>query len=297
MRKVAIITDETCDMPYHFFKKYDIEVFPFRIVFSDKVFNSVGINGELTLDEYYQKAQKELPTTSIPSIGIIMKILEIAFEKADSVIALLLTDQFSGIFNTVYNISKNGMIKNRDLSVINTEITGSALAALVLESARLAKAGKSKDYILSKINEWLPKVQYAGIMNTLENLVRTGRVKRTKKILCDFLKIKPCIHFENGNIEVIGKIRADDNLLIEQMKHFGEEAIHNMDPDSKTIIIGHNRWAEAAREIAEHMEANNPNGKEIIIQETGAIVANYTGRKLLTIGYLGKFQNNWLTKN
>ncbi|GAH12016.1 unnamed protein product [marine sediment metagenome] len=44
------------------------------------------------------------------------------------------------------------------------------------------------------------------------------------------------------------------------------------------------------------IDKHNPENKEIIVQETGPLTSFFTGRKLLTMGYIGKFDPDWLLK-
>ncbi|MBN1330246.1 MAG: DegV family protein [Candidatus Heimdallarchaeota archaeon] len=290
---IAIISDDTCDLPIEYIKKYDITIIPTKVIFSDKVFCSCGVDGELTLDEYYSRADNELPTTSTPSLGIIYKCFECALQKADSVIGIFLSDYLSPIASNAI-VVVNQHFPDKNISIHNSNVTGVGLASVVLETAIMVQNGYSFEEINAKIVEWLSQVNYAGIMFTLENLVRTGRVPKTKKFLADFFKVKPIVEFVNGQITVQGKIRADDDLIIKQMKKFGALALQNLNGESNHLFIGHARWPEAAGQIASYLQDNNPKEKKIIIQETGSIVANYVGKKTLTIGYIGAFEKEWL---
>ncbi|HUT81913.1 MAG TPA: DegV family protein [Candidatus Bathyarchaeia archaeon] len=290
---IAIITDDTCDLPIEYIKKYNITIIPTKVIFSDKVFCSCGVDGELTLDEYYSRAIYELPTTSTPSPGIIHKCFECALQKVDSAIGIFLSDHLSPIAPNA-KVVVNQHFPDKEISIYNSNVTGVGLASVVLEAAIMAQNGHSFDEINTKIVEWLSQVNYAGIMFTLENLVRTGRVPKTKKFLADFFKVKPIVEFVDGQISVQGKIRADDELIIRQMKKFGSLALKNLNGESDYLFIGHTRWPEAAEQIAFYMKENNPKGKKIIIQETGSIVANFVGSKTLTIGYIGAFNKDWL---
>lgn len=158
----------------------------------------------------------------------------------------------------------------------------------------LIENGCSFEELNIKIKEWLEHVNYAGIMFTLENLVRTGRVPKTKKYLADFFKIKPIVQFVDGQVSIQDKIRANDQHIINQMKKYGCHVLDNLIDDANHIFIGHTRWPEAAEIIAKHLEENNSRKMKIIIQETGAIVANFVGKKALTFGYIGSFDKNWL---
>lgn len=292
MVKVAIISDDTCDLPMELLEEYNITLVPVKVIFSDRVFCSCGVAGELTLEEYYKRAEQELPTTSQPSPGAIVQAFEKAFQIADEVIAIFISQYMSPIANTTRRIVEQ-YFPDKKISIYDSQVTSVGLAIVVLEAARLAKEGYSREEINDHIKVWLEQIHFTGIMCTLENLVRTGRVPKAKKYLADFFKIKPIVKFIDGQVSVRGKIRADDSLILSQMKKFGKKAIEHMDGESEFIFIGHTRWPSAAEEIKAYLENYNTQGKKIIIQETGAIVANYVGQKTLTFGYLGKFNDDW----
>ncbi len=86
MVKVAILTDDTCDLPVELIEKLGIIIIPVKIIFSDQVYLSSGPTGELSLNEYYEKTVSEIPTTSTPSPGIIFQKFEEALQKADAAI-------------------------------------------------------------------------------------------------------------------------------------------------------------------------------------------------------------------
>jgi DegV family protein with EDD domain len=298
MRKVAIVTDDTCDIPAELIDKLEIIQVPTKVIFSDKTFSSTGVKGELSIDEYYERADKELPTTSTASLGEICKALNDAFEKAAAVIAIYVSNHMSPYVNNTQTCI-NQYYKDKNIRVFDSKATSVGLGIVVLEAARLAQKGHSFDEIVNQVDVWINQIHFAGIMHTLENLVRTGRVPKTKKFMADFFKVKPIVKFVDGQVSVQGKIRASENLIIKQMKKFGRLAVEHMNGESDYVIIGHTRWQEAAEQMAEYIETHNPNNKKIIIQETGAIVANYVGKKTLTIGYLGQYDDDWLqnTKN
>ena len=298
MTKVAILSDDTCDLPAELIRELDINILPVKIIFSDKVFKSCGPIGELSIDEYYRRLEKELPTTSTPSPGIIWKKLEESFSKADAAIGIFISNEMSPIAANTQALIKQ-RFPDKKIKIYDSKVTSVALAVLVLEAKKMADKGMTFEEITERLDNYMEQIHYAGIMFTLENLVRTGRVPKTKKFLADFFKVKPIVKFIDGKVEVQGKIRANDALIIKQMKKYGRNVLENINGITDYVMIGHTRWPEAAEEIAEYMHLNNPKNKTIIIQETGAIVANFVGKKTLTIGYLGDYQEDWLqeTKN
>ncbi len=298
MAKVAIISDDTCDLPVELIEKLDITIIPVKIIFSDHVFNSSGPTGELTLDEYYERTASEIPTTSTPSPGSIFQKVEEALQKADTVIGIFVSNLMSPIATNTQALV-NQRFPEKKIHIIDSKVTSVALAILVLEAGKMAQNEMSFEAIIEKLTEFMEEINFAGIISTMENLVRTGRVPKTKKYLADFFKVKPIVKLEEGKIIVQGKIRANDEIIIQQMKKYGRAALENINGYSDHVIIGHTRWLEAAEDIVKYMQQYNPKNKKIIIQETGAIVANFVGKKSLTLGYLGEYENSWLenTKN
>ncbi|MHA1245224.1 MAG: DegV family protein [Candidatus Heimdallarchaeota archaeon] len=295
MQKVAILSDDTCDLPKEILEKYNITLVPIRIIFSDKIYNSCGSSGELTLDEYYGKVESEIPTTSTPSPGMLVEAFEKALAFGDSVIGVFISDKMSPIYSNSMKILQE-YFPNKNISIFDSKVTSVALGAIILEIAIMAAADHSHDEIVEKTQEFIDQVHFAGIMFTMENLVRTGRVPRTKKFLADTFKIKPIVKFTDGEVAVQGKIRANDKVIVNQMKKYGKQILTHINDETDHIVIGHTRWLSAAKEIADYIEQYNTKKKTIIIQETGAIVANFVGKKTLTIGYIGEYKEKWLSE-
>jgi DegV family protein with EDD domain len=292
-QKVAIVTDASGDIPPDLEEKLNISIVPVIMNFEDKSYKSLGIEKGLTWDEFYKLAEKEVPKTAIASPGLFMKTFEKALEIADSAIGIFISDKLSGVANTAKMVAQQHMA-DKDISVYHAGVNSVGVGVVVVEAARLAAAGHSKEEICAKVENWISTNVYAGIINQLENLVRTGRISKTKKFFANILKYKPVLGFEDDEIHVYGNIKADDALILKQMKKFGKEALQKMSDDNNTLFIAHSRWPEAAEELEAYLKTVNPKNKEIIIQETGVINAFYTGKKLLAYGYIGEFDPEWL---
>lgn len=292
-RKVAIVTCAAADIPPELEEKYQITIVPVLLNFEDKSYRSYGIEKGLTWDEFYKLTEKEVPSTAIPGPGHFAKSFEAAFKLADSVIVIFISKKMSGMYNTAVKVAEQ-YFKDKDISIFNGGVSCVGTAALVLECCKMAEQGKSKDEIVDKLEEWIPNANYSGIINTLDNLVKTGRLTRVKKFFADILKFKPVLGYVDDELHVYGNIRADDELIINQMKKFGKKAIEGIHPGTSTLLVNHSRWPEAGNEIANYLRDLPNHNVEIIVQETGVINSFYTGKKLLALGYIGKYDHQWL---
>ncbi|MHA1505442.1 MAG: DegV family protein [Candidatus Heimdallarchaeota archaeon] len=292
---MAIITDASGDIPPEIEEKYNVTIVPVLMFVDEKQYTSEGIEKGFTWEEFYKVTEDKVPRTAIPGPGIFMKKFEEALEIGDSVIGVFISEKLSGVYNSAALVARE-YLEGKDVKVYHAGVNSVGVGVVVLEAARLAAEGKSMDEITKKVESWIENVRYAGIINKLENLVKTGRLSKAKKFFADILKFKPVLGFEENEIHVYGNLKADDALIVETMKKFGEKVLVNMVDDNNTLYIAHSQWPEAAEEIKAHLEKQNPKSKEILIQQTGVINAFYTGKKLLAFGYIGKFDSDWLLK-
>ncbi|MHA1221403.1 MAG: DegV family protein, partial [Candidatus Heimdallarchaeota archaeon] len=240
-QKVAIVTDASGDIPPEIAKELNISILPILLNFEEKSYKSYGIENGLTWKEFYELAEKEVPSTAIPGPGHFVKTYEQALEVADSVIAIFISHKLSGVYDNGVKIAEQHL-PGKDISIYHGGVNSIGIGVLTIEAARLAKQGKSKEEIIEKIEKWIKNVTYAGIISTLDNLVRTGRLSKAKKFMANMLSFKPVIGFEDNEIHVYGNIRAKDDLIIDQMKKFGVKALTKMTHDNNLLMIGHTRW-------------------------------------------------------
>src|SRR5690625_4603618 len=98
--KVAVMTDSTAYIPKHLRKKYNIHMVPLSVTFEDETYRE---EIDITTEEFYEKMKqsKELPTTSQPSVGHIVSVLEKLSEDYDAVISVHLSSKISGTYQAV----------------------------------------------------------------------------------------------------------------------------------------------------------------------------------------------------
>ncbi|HUU78151.1 MAG TPA: DegV family protein [candidate division Zixibacteria bacterium] len=294
-KNVALVTCAAADIPPEIEEKYQITIVPVLLNFEDKSYRSYGIEKGLTWEEFYKITEKEVPSTGIPGPGHFVKAFEEAFKIADTVIVIFISYKMSGMYQLACKVVEEHF-KDKDIHIYHGGVSCVGTAALVYEAAKLAENGKSKEEIIAKVEEWIPHANYSGIINTLDNLVKTGRLSKTKKFFADILKFKPVLGYVDDELHVYGNIRADDAIIINQMKKFGEHAIRNIYPGVTSLFVNHSRWPEAADEIANYLRSLPNHNVEIIVQETGVINSFFTGKKLLAFGYIGDYDPDWLLK-
>ncbi|TET28905.1 MAG: DegV family protein [Candidatus Heimdallarchaeota archaeon] len=293
MNKVSIVTDGSADLPREIVEKYNIQIAPFQVIFGDKIYQMMGNFGDLTPDEFYGKlaTAKDYPTTSVPTPQSFVTAFENADKKAKSIIGIFISKELSGTYQSALRVVQ--MNDSMDITLVDSKASTSTLGVLVVEAAKMAKAGSSKEEILARLDEFIPKAKLVCVLDSIDSVYRSGRAGWGKKFMVNAFKIKPLIQFEDGKLVPGGTIRGRevaDNALRFTASQVVKHAINDL------IFVWHVRRPDFANELKEIMEKNNPEGKEIIVIEAGPVVGTHVGAGALAFMYVGDYNNNWLLK-
>lgn len=280
MRKVKLFTDSTCDLTDEILKKYDISMVPLYVHFNEDTFKD---REEINTTELYQKVGEydTLPTTAAPSPGDFYKAFKPFVEEGREIL-------FIGISSLISSTVQNATIAKNDLEAANIEIvdtynlsTGEGL--ILLKAANYIEEGLSLQEIGEKLRSYTPKIQTSFVVDTLDYLHKGGRCSAIQLFFSSVLKIRPIIKIKEGKMEVgekvHGKMKKALNLMIEDVLSRKGRI------DSNRIFLTHSMAQDSVDYVkaALEKELDNP---EIIITETGCVVASHCGKGTLGVLYM-----------
>jgi hypothetical protein len=193
--KIALVTDSACDLPQDIIDKHQIHVLPFHISFGDSLFLD---RVTITPDQFYTMLQtrKEHPKSSQPSKKFVQDLFGFLASHYESLIAVNISDKLSGAFRLSQEASEaigsfpSGIINSRQLSV--------SLGLIVYRIALAIEEGKTHSEICDLAEEWAQKSRILVDIQTLEYMVRGGRVSPLKGMLAKALNLKPIISLDAG---------------------------------------------------------------------------------------------------
>lgn len=204
MEKIALITDSASDINSELVKKYNINILPFKIIFSDKEYKD-GV--DITPSMLYKKLPDEIPTTSLPSISEFTQLLEnLKSEGYTHAIIITISNCFSGTFNAA-------RLASESVSGINTFVFDSLTltmseGAMVLEAANLIEKGKSFDEIIDFLSTIREKIDVFFTLDTLTYLKKGGRIGKVAGTIAEALNIKPIITIKDDGFHTFAKVRG-----------------------------------------------------------------------------------------
>ena len=282
MRRVGIVTDSTACVPAGLAAELGIETIPVYLMIEDQVFED-GMKGSAA--EFYEKLRRtsQPPTTAAPSPGVFADAILRAGERAESVLCVTVSRQFSAM----YDAAAQGMELAReqqpdlDVRVLDSGAAAMAQGFVVLEAARAANEGANIDEALRRAHALMPRVQLLVVLDTLSYLARSGRVPRLVIWAAGPLRVKPIVVFQGGSYRPIGVNRTTQGAIGRlcqalEKRAKGGGALH--------ICVHHTNAPELAATLAQRVrETFQP--KELIVQEFTQVMGAHTGPGLLGFAF------------
>ncbi|MDD2481319.1 MAG: DegV family protein [Lutispora sp.] len=279
MSKIKIITDSTSDLPKGIAKAYDIEVLPLTIFFDkDEYKDWLDIAPKVFFER--MRNSEKLPTTSQVNPNSFKEKYENFLKDYDEIISIHLSSDASGTYNSA--MIAREMVSEDRITVIDTRNYTYGFGQMVLEAAKMAEEGKSKEEIISRINYLIDNVKTLFVVDTLEYLRRGGRLSATKATIGTLLNLKPILTVDNGKIVAIDKARGMKKALKRIVEIMQEQGV---DIKNQKVKIGHADNQENLREFEDVIE--EAYGKHEVEEfEIGCVIGVYCGPGTVVIHYL-----------
>ena len=231
MEKIKIITDSTLDLPAELIREKNIEVLPLLINFGEESYLD-GV--EITTKEMIDKinATGVLPTTAQVTPNRFEETFKKYLDEGYKIVALTLSSDMSGTYQSAC-IAKD-MLESDDIVVIDSRNVTSGLGLLVLKACQFRDKGLGIKEIEEEILKAIPKVKSSLNFESLENLVRGGRLSKTAVTIGSVLGLRLILEVKDGKMSVKDKVRGSKKALKKLISDF--ESV-DVDFDSPIVLL------------------------------------------------------------
>ncbi|MEI2356535.1 DegV family protein [Mesobacillus zeae] len=280
MSKIKIVTDSTADLGEEIIREYGITVVPL----------SLTIDGEHFLDrvditpiEFLEKMKKseELPKSSQPSSGEFLKVYDELGDEGYEVLSIHMTGGMSGTVRSAESAAKMSQTK---VTVVDSRFISKGLAFQVLEAAEMAKKGRSIEEIVARLAVVREQTRLFVVVDTLENLVKGGRIGKGKAMIGSLLNIKPIASLEGGEYNPVSKARSHSQVVKYLSKQFAEDVKGKV---IKGVGLTHAEGLELASRLKDTIMEMTGYSK-VDIEDTTPIISTHTG--IGAIGFMYYFE-------
>ena len=270
----AIIVDSGCDLPEEVIDNMNIHVIPVRLNFGnthyvDKV--------SLTSDEFWSelKINPNHPQTSQPSPGDFRRQYQFLSSHYESAISIHLPEALSGTYQSAITAAKS--LSTFPINILDSYSGTIGTGLIAMRTAEAINEGKSLDEVKVISKQAIENTQLYVGLNTLDNIVKGGRISPTVKKIANFFKINPYLAFKKEGLKPVG-LSFGNNDKANKFRKFVENKI----PKNKNVRIGISHaqmelfvenWT---KDLVDKFGENN-----VIVTDVGPALGVHAGPKVL----------------
>ena len=278
---IALITDSTCDIPQNMVEQYNISIIPQIVIWGDEIYRDrIDL---LPLDFYHRILEDPiLPTTSQPSPETFKQAYQDAIDQgAEEIVIITISSELSGTYQLAKMVADEMPVP---VHVVDGKGPTMSLGWQVLAAARAREAGASAAEMVAAADSVRQNMVQILLMDSLEHLLRTGRIGKATQMVGSVLKLKPLvqINHQTGIIEDCGKARTRKKAIDMLVEKFFEQ-MDTTKPMHITVL--HGNALPEAEALAERIQREYT-PVELFINITGPVLGINTGPTALDLaGY------------
>lgn len=269
MAKIKVVTDSTIDLTLEEAEKYGIEMIPLCINIDNETYLD---RVELTPTDFIEKMKnsKELPKSSQPAIGSFVEVYKRLVSEGYDVISIHMTGGMSG---TVRAAESAAQMVEGNITVVDSMYITKALSFQVLEAVKMIEDGHTVEEIITRLEEVRQNTNLFVVVDTLENLVKGGRIGRGKGLIGSLLNIKPIASLADGVYTPVAKVRSHSQIVKFLTKQFEE---HTKGKSIKGVGLVHADGFGLASKLKESI-VKARGYTQFSIEDTTPIISTHTG--------------------
>lgn len=207
MRRVAIVTDTASDLDPAAAAAAGIELIPLIATFGEEEFLAC-VN--LSAQEFWDKFSTPgtaFPRTAAASAGTFQAAFERCFrDGAEAVVCVTVAGTLSATLKSA-QMARDAM-PEREIHVIDSWGASMVEGILAQVAVEMADRGAGGAEIAAEIERRVPDCRLLFILDTLEHLVRGGRIGRGRALVGAMLSLKPIMTVTDGIVDIVDRPRT-----------------------------------------------------------------------------------------
>lgn len=277
---VKFIIDAACDLNMEQAKELGAILIPMTVQFGQEEYLS-GVN--ITNEEFYTKltSAKNLPTTSQPSPAVYSDAYQQIVDNGDEAVVLCVSSTLSGTYQSACIAAYE--FENK-IFVVDTKAVSIGERILLDYAMTLPYQGFTAREIAAILDQKKEDIYVCGAVETLEYLIKGGRLSKAAGAVGTMLGIRPVLHLHDGSLEVAGKARGPKAAVT--MTH----ALSEKAGIDFSMPCGLGYTGNDPQVINPFLDANvSPwKDREIPVYQVGSTVGTHTGPGLFLTAFFKK---------
>ena len=275
--KIAILVDSGTDVPQEYQDKYPIYMAPLKIIYKNREYND---RLEISPQEVYARLEQEIPRTSLPESDIVKGLFEqIKKDGFDTVLVITISSGLSGTHNMLRLMSEE--CKGLRFHFVDTKNIGIGAGLQAMLAAQLVAQGEDAQSILSKLEFSIKNSRTYFCLDTLEYLIKGGRIGKVMAVVGSLLRIRPVISCnEEGVYVTVAKARGTAQAVEKAISLAVQQAASQV---KFAISVAHGSAVDRAEAVMNVIKERLPNASNFLMSDISPALSVHTGPGIIGI--------------
>ena len=274
---VRIVTDSASDLPQEMAEALDIVVVPLHVRFgADELVD----RHQLSVAEFWARcaASADLPETAAPSPGAFKSAFDdLLAEGADGVVCVTLSAKLSAT-NEAASQAARAMDDPAAVTVLDSFCVTMGQGLGAGAAAEAAADGASMGSVVDAAESTRERLTVCGVIDSLENLRRGGRIGGAAAALGTLLSIKPVIEVRGGVVEQESRQRTRAKSL-----RYLAQKVRSAAPLERLAVV--NAQAPDFNEFL-RMVDDVRSTKPVVVGEIGPVIGTHAGPGTIGVAWV-----------
>jgi DegV family protein with EDD domain len=266
----AIVLDSTADCPDPQARHANWRMVPLYVRFGDETLRE---HVDIAPEEFYRRLRgaPEPPTSSQPTPADFGTVYE-ELTGYDKVLAVMLSAKLSGTLES----ARLGAESSGDdrVTVVDSGVICGGAVILADALQRRLERGTTEEELLAVVERFKRTRGLLFTVETLEYLVRGGRVGKASGLAGQLLNVKPILHFDDGEVAPLKRVRGRAKALAELEAMFLADT---KDSPDLHVGVGHADAPGDAAKLVERIRAGRPSASLDIVTPLGPVIGAHGG--------------------
>jgi DegV family protein with EDD domain len=266
----AIVLDSTADCPDPRARHANWRMVPLYVRFGDEALREYV---DIAPEEFYRRLTdaSEPPRSSQPTpadFGAVYEELA-GYEK---IVAVLLSGKLSGTIESARLAAESA--GDSRVTVVDSGVICGGAVILADALQRRLERGTTEEELLAVVERFRRTRGLLFTVETLEYLVRGGRVGKAYGLAGQLLNVKPILYFDDGEVAPLKRVRGRAKALAEFERLFAEGT---EDSPDLHVGVGHAVSLEDAEALLARLREARPHASYDLLVTLGPVIGTHGG--------------------
>jgi DegV family protein with EDD domain len=266
----AVVLDSTADLPEPQKRHPNWRLVPLYVRFGDETFREYV---DLSAEEFYARLREApaVPTSSQPNPGDFAAVFA-ELEGYEKILCVTISAKLSGTAESAHLGAESS--GDDRVTVIDSAVASGGTVILADALQRRLERGTTEEELLEVVERFKRDRGFLFTVETLEYLVRGGRIGKAQGLAGQLLSVKPILAFDDGVVAPLKRVRGRAKALAELERLFVEATEDSPDVH---VGIGHAAAPGDAEDLVRRVRAARPHASLDIVTTLGPVIGTHGG--------------------